>query len=36
MCAFELRSQNSVVDDMTSCEECSTQHVKESGLDIHG
>ena len=38
MCAFELitKAQNRAVDDLNGRMECSTQHVLESGLDIHG
>ena len=38
MCAFELitEAQSRAVDDMNGRMECSTQHILESGLDIHG
>ena len=38
MCAFELITEapSRAVDDMNSRMECSTQHILESGLDIHG
>ena len=38
MCAFELitEAQSRAVDDLNGRMECITQHVLESGLDIHG
>ena len=38
MCAFELITEalSRAVDDMNGRMECSTQHILESGLDIHG
>ena len=30
-----MRLKNRVVDDMSSRKECNTQHMQESGLDIH-
>ena len=38
LCTFEsiTEAQSRAVDDLNGRMECSTQHVLESGLDIHG